>query len=129
MSNYPAAGVGSKVMAAANVVNNIDTWTVKPKGNSKDTTPFGAADAWGQTTGTIKQWDAEWDGQFDPSDTGQMSMVNSLHSIFTIKMYVDDTYYFTGQARFDGGQYQSKSTDIVSVKYMWTGIGSLTLTS
>lgn len=129
MSTYPAAGVGSKVYAGANLVGNIDTWLVKPKGASKDTTPFGAADAWGQTTGTIKDWTAEWDGQFDPSDAGQTSMVNDLHGIFTIKMYVDGTYYFTGQARYDGGQFQSKATDVVTVKYMWTGIGSLTLTS
>src|SRR5689334_22276350 len=127
MSNYPAAGVGSKCMVATNVVGNMDTWTVKPKGKSKDTTPFGAADAWAQTTGTVKEWDAEFDGQFDPSDAGQISFINSLHGIFTIKMYVDDTFYWTGQARYDGGQIQSKSTDVVTVKYMWTGLGSLTL--
>lgn len=129
MSNYPAAGVGGKVMVASNVAANIDTWTVTPKGAEKDTTPFGAANSWQQTTKTIKSWTCKWDGQLDPSDPAQLALLNGLNDTFVIKMYVDDTYYWTGTARYTGGPSAAKATDVVTVSYNFTGVGSLVLTS
>jgi hypothetical protein len=129
MSNYPAAGVGGKVVVGANTAANIDTWTVTPKGAEKETTPFGAANSWQQTTGTIKSWTAKWDGQLDPSDAAQQALLNGLNQIFTIKMYVDATYYWTGAARYTGGPSAGKATDVVTVSYSFTGVGSLVLTS
>ncbi len=126
---YPAPGVGGSVKVGSSTVLNIDVWTVTPKGNTKDTTPFGASGSWQQNTATIKEWTAKWDGRFDPSDTnGQVALCNGLLSAFTISMYVDGTHYWSGPTLYDGATFKSDVNGVVTVTYNFKGTGALVLT-
>jgi hypothetical protein len=122
--SFPAAGVGSHVVVGSATVANIDMWTVTPKGQSKDTTPFQASGSWQVNTPTIKEWDAKWDGRLDPGDTnGQLVILQNVNSTYTIKMY------WTGTAIALGGQFKSSANDVVLATYNWQGTGPLTLTN
>jgi hypothetical protein len=129
MTTYPAAGVGGSIKIGANFASNLDTWTVTPKGANKETTPFGAADSWAQSTATIKSWTVKLDGQIDMADAAQLALLNSLSSTFAVRLYIDDTYYWSGNARYDGGPITAKATDVVTVSYTLTGVGALVITS
>lgn len=127
---FPQAGVGSKVQVNGVDVQNIDVWTVTPKGQNKDTTPFGASGSWQVNTPTIKEWDAKWDGRLDPSDTnGQLVILNGLNNTFTIRMYIDSVWYWIGTAIYNGSPHKSNANDVVTTSYGWQGTGPLTLTN
>jgi predicted secreted protein len=113
----------------ANLVANVDVWALTQKAAVKDTTAFGASGAWQANTMTLKNWTAKVDGRVDPSDTlGQLVLLNGLGTTVALKLSVDGTHFWSGNAIITAADPKSNVNDVATISYSFTGTGACTLT-
>jgi predicted secreted protein len=126
------SGTGGHVkigVAGANTLANINNWTISLKGESKDTTPFGAAGNMRQRTGTLKDWSAKFTGWIDPSDTnGQVALYNGLASTFTFQFDVDAVHHWAGSGVLSGLDVATAADDVGTSAFSVEAAGALTFT-
>ena len=121
-------GTGGSGVAGTTVAN-IGQWSISLKGESKDTTPFGAAGSMRQRTGTLKDWSAKFQGWVDPSDTsGQVALYNGLTTTFCFRFDVDDTHYWLGDGVLSGLDVGTAEDDVATSSFSVEAAGALTYT-
>src|SRR2546421_2723897 len=126
----PLAGIGGLIKEGATVIGAMNTWSVNPKADTKDTTTFQAAGSYATKAATIKEWTAKCDGFLDATDAGQVALINGVGNTFTLEMDIDQaaTHKWTGSAIFAGFDAKSDAKDMNLVTFNFDGTGPLTFT-
>jgi predicted secreted protein len=126
----PVLGVGGGVKNGANLVLNINTWSITIKVDTVDTISFGSVGGWNTKISTFKDWSAKCDGKTDVTDTtGQLALINGLGSTFTIDFAVGATAaagHWTGTGILVGIDPKSDAAGMNEVSYAFEGTGALT---
>lgn len=93
------------------------TWSLNTKGNSKDTTPFQAPGAWGQSTATTK----EGSGKIDTYRNDDR-LPKELNNLLGIQLFVDKAANSRFQffARQAGGDIKSPATGVQDESFNFT---------
>jgi predicted secreted protein len=126
----PILGVGGGVKNGANLILNINTWSIALKSSTVDTIAFGSTGGWNTKTSTFKDWTAKFDGNTDPTDTtGQLAMINGLGSTFTFDFNVSaspTSGHWTGTGILTGIDPKAEATGMNTIAYSVEGTGPLT---
>lgn len=113
--------------AGSTTLANINNWSISMKGESKDTTPFGAAGNMRQRTGTLIDWSAKFTGWIDPADTaGQVTLYNGLTQTFTFQFDVDDSHNWAGDGVLTGLDLGTAADDVGTAAFSVEAAGALT---
>lgn len=121
------SGIGALIKEGADPIGQMNTWTVTPKANTKDTTVFQTAGSWGTKASTIKEWTAKTDGFLDATDVGQLALFNGVGSTFALEMDIDQaaTHKWTGSGILTGFEAKSDAKDMNLVTFSFDGSGPL----
>jgi predicted secreted protein len=121
------AGIGGSVKLGANVVADINNWSVSPKGAIEDTTAFGASGSWRTKVATVKEWSAKFDGFTNAGDTnGQLALINGLNATFTFNFMINGTNQWSGTGILSGIDPKSSATGLNEISFSVDGTGALT---
>lgn len=110
----------------ANVVAEIDNWTLDVSTGLEETQAFG--DSWKERTATIREWSGSASGRFDDTDTnGHVAAQTAFlgGTTVTARFYIDGTNYYSGTA-FVQASIAAAENGLVTVNYTITGTGALT---
>jgi predicted secreted protein len=126
----PLAGIGGLIKEGATVIGAMNTWSVNPKADTKDTTTFQAAGSYATTATTIKKWTVKCDGFLDATDAGQVALINGVGNTFTLEMDIDQaaTHKWTGSAILASFDAKSDAKDMNLISFSFDGTGVLTFT-
>lgn len=125
------AGKNGKVVIGADAskkVVGIKNWSLELSLDTLETTALG--DDWKNYITGLKEWSASSEGDYEvPIDgQGQAALQYAfLHgSTITLKLYVDDKNYYTGEAYINSLSIEDPVDDVVSISIECTGTGELT---
>ncbi len=125
------AGKNGKVVIATTgdtKVVGIKNWSLELSLDTLETTALG--DDWKNYITGLKEWSASSEGDYEvPMDgQGQAALQYAfLHgSTITLKLYVDDKNYYTGEAYINSLSIEDPVDDVVSISIECTGTGPLT---
>lgn len=110
---------------SANVVAEIDNWTLDVSTGLEETQAFG--DVWKERTATIREWSGSASGRFDDTDTnGHVAMQTAFLGGTTVaaRFYIDGTNYYSGNA-FVQASIAAAENGLITVNYTITGTGAL----
>ncbi|SRR6266581_4558874 len=124
--SFPATGVGGKVQLTSTTIANLQKWSVSAKGKMANTTAFGASGAWETNTPTVRGWTATADGWPDNGDASQVTLFGDLNAVVTVVFNIDGTHNWTGSAILSGIDPAADAQNMTTVKFAFTGTGSLT---
>lgn len=120
------AGNAGSFRLTANIVAEMDNWSLDVSVNLEETQAFG--DTWKERTPTIKEWSGSASGRLDITDTnGHIALQTALlaGSSVTARFYVNGTNYYSGTA-FVQGSFSAPENGLVTANYTITGSGALT---
>lgn len=120
------AGNAGSFRLTANIVAEMDNWSLDVSVNLEETQAFG--DTWKERTATIKEWSGSASGRLDITDTnGHIALQTALlaGSSVTARFYVNSSNYYSGTA-YVQGSFSAPENGIVTANYTITGSGALT---
>ena len=125
------AGKNGKVEIGADAskkVVGIKNWSLELSLDTLDTTCLG--DDWKKYITGLKEWTASSEGDYEvPVDKeGQAALQDAYLSGQTVrvKLIVDSTNYYTGEAYISSLSIEDPVDDVVSISIEFTGDGGLT---
>ncbi len=126
----PTAGITSLVKEGAVTIANLGVWSVSEKVGTADTTSFGATGNWATRGATIKEWTGKTDGRLDPTDAGQLALINGLGTVLVMQFNVDaaGVHFWSGSALVTGIDPKADVKTMVDVAFSLDGTGPLTFT-
>ena len=124
------AGKNGKVVIGASAtekVVDIKNWSLELSLETLETTALG--DDWKNYITGLKEWTASSEGDYNvPTDTaGQKALQDAFlnGTIVKVKLYVDATNYYTGEAYISSLSIEDPVDDVVSISIEFTGTGAL----
>ena len=124
------AGKNGKVVIGASAtekVVGIKNWSLELSLETLETTALG--DDWKNYITGLKEWTASSEGDYNvPTDTaGQKALQDAFlnGTIVKVKLYVDATNYYTGEAYISSLSIEDPVDDVVSISSEFTGTGAL----
>lgn len=125
------AGKNGKVVigeSATKKVVGIKNWSLELSLDTLETTALG--DDWKNYITGLKEWSASSEGDYEvPVDTeGQKALQDAFlnGTTVTVKLYVDGTNYYQGEAYINSLSIEDPVDDVVSISIEFTGTGALT---
>ena len=125
------AGKNGKVVVGASAskkVVGIKNWSLELSLDTLETTALG--DDWKNYITGLKEWSASSEGDYEvPVDTdGQKALQDAFlnGTTVTVKLYVDGTNYYQGEAYINSLSIEDPVDDVVSISIEFTGTGALT---
>ncbi len=122
------AGKGGKLGLGAAVVVDISSWSLELGTDTLDVTAFG--DDWKKFIAGIKEWSASAEGFFSvhTDATGQKALQDAFlaGTEVSIKLNVNNTNYYGGNAYISGLSVEDPVDDTVSISFEFQGTGALT---
>ena len=125
------AGKNGKVVVGASAskkVVGIKNWSLELTLDTLETTALG--DDWKNYITGLKEWSASSEGDYEvPVDTeGQKALQDAFLNGTTVmvKLYVDGTNYYQGEAYINSLSIEDPVDDVVSISIEFTGTGALT---
>ena len=125
------AGKNGKVVIGASAskkVVGIKNWSLELSLDPLETTALG--DDWKNYITGLKEWSASSEGDYEvPVDTeGQKALQDAFlnGTTVTVKLYVDGTNYYKGEAYINSLSIEDPVDDVVSISIEFTGTGALT---
>lgn len=125
------AGKNGKVvlgLSSSGKVVGIKNWSLELSLDTLETTALG--DDWKKYISGLKEWTASSEGDYGvPTDTaGQQALQTAFldGDVVTLKLYVDDKNYYTGEAFISSLSIEDPVDDVVSISIEFTGNGALT---
>lgn len=124
------AGKNGKVVIGASTtekVVGIKNWSLELSLETLETTALG--DDWKNYITGLKEWTASSEGDYNvPTDkAGQKALQDAFlnGTIVKVKLYVDATNYYTGEAYISSLSIEDPVDDVVSISIEFTGTGAL----
>lgn len=120
------AGYGGAVYVGTNKVAEIKSWSLELGGDTIDVTSFDSG-GWKEHLASLAEWSGSFEGMFDTADTnGQVALINAWlnRQSVTLKLYVDNTHYFTGTA-YINLSLEVPVDDAVTISVDFTGSGAV----
>lgn len=124
------AGKNGKVVlgsSSSGKVVGIKNWSLELSLDTLETTALG--DDWKKYISGLKEWTASSEGDYGvPTDTaGQQALQTAFLNgeVVTLKLYVDDKNYYTGEAFISSLSIEDPVDDVVSISIEFTGNGAL----
>lgn len=109
-------------------VVGIKNWSLELSLDTLETTALG--DDWKNYITGLKEWSASSEGDYEvPVDTeGQKALQDAFLNGTTVmvKLYVDGTNYYQGEAYINSLSIEDPVDDVVSISIEFTGTGALT---
>ena len=125
------AGKNGKVAIgtdASGKVVGIKNWSLELSLETLETTALG--DDWKNYITGLKEWTASSEGDYEvPVDeVGQAALQDAYlnGTTVTVKLFVDDTNYYQGEAYISSLSIEDPVDDVVSISIEFTGTGALT---
>ena len=125
------AGKNGKVVigeASTKKVVGIKNWSLELSLDTLETTALG--DDWKNYITGLKEWSASSEGDYEvPVDAdGQQALQDAFlnGTTVTVKLYVDGTNYYQGEAYINSLSIEDPVDDVVSISIEFTGTGALT---
>ena len=125
------AGKNGKLVVGASAskkVVGIKNWSLELSLDTLETTALG--DDWKNYITGLKEWSASSEGDYEvPVDTeGQKALQDAFlnGTTVTVKLYVDGTNYYQGEAYINSLSIEDPVDDVVSISIEFTGTGALT---
>ena len=125
------AGKNGKVCLGTSKIIGIKNWSLSLSVSTLDTTSLG--DDWKSYILGLKEWTATSDGDYTITNVNSNEDVqNGLQSAYLtgvtviLRLYVDETHYYTGSAVVTSLSIDDPVADIVGVSISFTGTGPLT---
>ena len=122
------AGKKGKVMVGANAVAEITGWNADISADLEETTPLGKD--WKEHTPTLLggEGSAEGNWAIDSDTNGQAALQAALlgGTEVALKLYVDDTHYYSGQAFISNMSVGVEAGGKVEVSFDFTFNGEVT---
>lgn len=125
------AGKNGKVVigeSATKKVVGIKNWSLELSLDTLETTALG--DDWKNYITGLKEWSASSEGDYEvPVDAdGQQALQDAFlnGTTVTVKLYVDGTNYYKGEAFINSLSIEDSVDDVVSISIEFTGTGALT---
>ena len=125
------AGKNGKVVigeSATKKVVGIKNWSLELALDTLETTALG--DDWKNYITGLKEWSASSEGDYEvPVDAdGQQALQDAFlnGTTVTVKLYVDGTNYYKGEAFINSLSIEDSVDDVVSISIEFTGTGALT---
>ena len=125
------AGKNGKVVigeSATKKVVGIKNWSLELSLDTLETTALG--DDWKNYITGLKEWSASSEGDYEvPVDAdGQQALQDAFlnGTTVTVKLYVDGTNYYKGEAFINSLSIEVPVDDVVSISIEFTGTGALT---
>ena len=125
------AGKTGKVVigdASTQKVVGIKNWSLELSLDTLETTALG--DDWKNYITGLKEWSASSEGDYEvPVDAdGQQALQDAFlnGTTVTVKLYVDGTNYYKGEAFINSLSIEDPVDDVVSISIEFTGTGALT---
>ncbi len=125
------AGKNGKVVigeSATKKVVGIKNWSLELSLDTLETTALG--DDWKNYITGLKEWSASSEGDYEvPVDAdGQQALQDAFlnGTTVTVKLYVDGTNYYKGEAYINSLSIEDPVDDVVSISIEFTGTGALT---
>jgi predicted secreted protein len=120
-------GYGGSVKLGANTVSALKDWKLNIDAAELDASYFG--DGWKQNKTGIRNWSVTSSGNFviDSDTNGQTAIQNALinNTSLSIKLYVDDTHYYSGTVYVKKAGIDATASDFVKVDFEYVGSGTL----
>jgi len=127
------AGKSGKVSIGTDdpaTVVGIKNWSLELSLDTLETTALG--DEWKNYITGLKEWTASSEGDYEVgTDTnGQKALQDAYLSGDTvdIKLYVDDTHFYSGEAYINSLSVEDPVDDVVNISIEFTGSGELSFT-
>ena len=124
------AGKNGKVVIGSSTtekVVGIKNWSLELSLETLETTALG--EDWKKYISGLKEWTASSEGDYGvPTDTaGQKALQTAFlnGTTVTVKMYVDATNYYQGEAYISSLSIEDPVDDVVSISIEFTGSGAL----
>lgn len=124
------AGKNGKVVIGAEAtkkVVGIKNWSLELSLDTLETTALG--DDWKNYITGLKEWSASSEGDYEvPVDEqGQAALQKAFldGTTVTVKLYVDEKNYYTGEAYINSLSIEDPVDDVVSISIEFTGTGAL----
>ena len=124
------AGKNGKVVigeSATKKVVGIKNWSLELSLDTLETTALG--DDWKNYITGLKEWSASSEGDYEvPVDAdGQQALQDAFlnGTTVTVKLYVDGTNYYKGEAFINSLSIEDPVDDVVSISIEFTGTGAL----
>ena len=124
------AGKNGKVVVGASAskkVVGIKNWSLELSLDTLETTALG--DDWKNYITGLKEWSASSEGDYEvPVDAdGQQALQDAFlnGTTVTVKLYVDGTNYYQGEAYINSLSIEDPVDDVVSISIEFTGTGAL----
>ena len=125
------AGKNGRVVigeSATKKVVGIKNWSLELSLDTLETTALG--DDWKNYITGLKEWSASSEGDYEvPVDAdGQQALQDAFlnGTTVTVKLYVDGTNYYKGEAFINSLSIEDPVDDVVSISIEFTGTGALT---
>ena len=123
------AGKGGKLTIGASDAVNIGSWSLSLDSDMLETTALG--DDWKEYLAGLNGWTASVEAHFDKADTtGQIAMQNAIlaGTSLSVKLYVDDTNYYSGTVYVSNQSISDAVSDLVTASFSLQGSGELSYT-
>ena len=127
------AGKTGKVVigSAASKVVGIKSWSLELSLDTLETTALG--EDWKNFIAGLKEWSASSEGDYEVTadTTGQRALQQAYltGATVTLKLYVDATNYYTGEAYISSLSVEDPVDDVVSMSIEFTGTGALSFSA
>lgn len=124
------AGKAGKVIIGTGTakVVGIKSWSLELSLDTLETTALG--DDWKKYIAGLKEWSASSEGDYEVTNdpTGQQALQTAFlnGTVVTLKLYVDSTNYYTGEAYINSLSIEDPVDDVVNISIEFTGNGTLT---
>ena len=125
------AGKNGKVCLGINKIVGIKNWSLSLNVSTMETTALG--DDWKSYILGIKEWTATSDGDYTITTVEEtVDIQGGLQAAYlsgtpvVLRLYVDETHYYTGSAVVTSLSIDDPVADIVGVSISFTGTGPLT---
>lgn len=125
------AGKNGKVVigeSATKKVVGIKNWSLELSLDTLETTALG--DDWKNYITGLKEWSASSEGDYEVpvNADGQQALQDAFlnGTTVTVKLYVDGTNYYKGEAFINSLSIEDPVDDVVSISIEFTGTGALT---
>jgi len=126
------AGKNGKVSIGATptTVASIKNWSLELSMDALETTALG--DDWKNYIAGLKEWSASAEGDYSihTDTTGQKALQDAYlgGTVVTVKLYVNDSSYYSGEAFIASMSVEDPVDDVVSISLEFTGNGALSFT-
>ncbi|GAB6157854.1 hypothetical protein JCM39194_10540 [Desulfotomaculum varum] len=124
------SGKSGKLVIGTNTVTEIKNWSLDLGLDTIDTTALG--DEWKTFISGLKEWSASAEGSWNIAvDTMGQKVIQDAYlsgSLVSLKLYVDATHYYSGEAYISSLGIEDPVDDTVNVSFEFQGTGVLAYT-